>query len=1099
MSKESAEAVIGRDLRRLFDGAGIAGLTEAELLERVARRDESAEAAFESILLRHGPAVLACCRRVLGDNSLAEDALQATFIVLFRQAGSIRVGDSLAPWLLHVARMAALKLREGEIRRRAREQRVARPEAIAYETAAADLHLLVRREVDRLPEKYRGPIRLCYFEGRTHDDAALALGWPVGTVRGRLSRAREMLRTRLVRRGVAITPVTLAAALTSGGEARAELSRALVDAALAVTSRGGVARASIAALAATVARGVTKVALIKLAAGIMAVVSLLSALAGAAFMARQSAILPSSQDSPRGEIAVGARAVALDRYGDPLPAGAIARLGAMRFRHEYTGGEWGRVRDVFFVPDGRSIVTVGAGEARVWDAASEHLIRAIDADFATLSPDGKTLFAAKSPLPQSSGPKPGVFRAVDRSSGRELRRVATAHDESIKFLTVSPGGKNVAVVTSKPFKLGGPLPPSAIVLFDAATLTERRRIALDDQYVIDLSFSIDGQLLAVAALDGEYPEFREPRKSSVRLYNAATGEVARRILFEALGVGSVAFAPDGKALAVGVGDWTVRRYDLATGVERLPRLVRQAGISPPKAGPGAIENGKKTRCPGCLAFSPDGSLLASGPEWGGSQNLLNDWPPITLWDVATAREVRRFGGHPYQVFALAFSPDGKRLASSGGEFVARMWDVATGRELNHQVGHHKEIFAMAVSPADGTVFTRGNDDGLVIHWDTTNGRAIETLPLPPQRYLSLAVAPDGRTLAIGYGEGTDQGLIIWDIAGHKELGRFKAALGCEPVFSPDSRMLASGTWVYDVATGRRVDGFKGSQSIVAWFTADGRRLISVRRDGAHVWDFEKGVEVGRPIDATLNGWFNAAVSPDGRLVATGNINPKQTLGADLGEPDPAIRVWELASGKQIAKLVGHDSMSSNLVFSPDSRMVASVSGGLATGSDMGLRIWDIASGRQLRRFDYPAGGANAVAYLPNGRAIITSGVKDGMAIVWDVSDLADRRTEEAPDAKGLEGVWADLASDDAPRAYNASWRLSAPAAVPILRERLRSVISKEPASGREVLRSLRAIAALERIGNPAAREVLESLARGDSTASVAQDAAAALLRLSRRK
>jgi hypothetical protein len=122
-----------------------------------------------------------------------------------------------------------------------------------------------------------------------------------------------------------------------------------------------------------------------------------------------------------------------------------------------------------------------------------------------------------------------------------------------------------------------------------------------------------------------------------------------------------------------------------------------------------------------------------------------------------------------------------------------------------------------------------------------------------------------------------------------------------------------------------------------------------------------------------------------------------------------------------------------------------------------------------------------------------------MAIVWDVSDLAVRRAEEAPDAKGLEGLWADLASDDAPRAYNASWRLSAPAALPLLRERLLPVTSKEPASRPEVLRALRAIAAVERIGNPAAREVLESLGRGDATASVTQDAAAALLRLSRRK
>ncbi len=105
----STEAAIGRDLRRLFDGGAVAGLTDAQLLDRVARRGEAAEAAFEAILTRHGPTVLACCRRVLGDSAAAEDAFQATFLVLFRHAGSIRVEETLAPWLLHAARLAALK------------------------------------------------------------------------------------------------------------------------------------------------------------------------------------------------------------------------------------------------------------------------------------------------------------------------------------------------------------------------------------------------------------------------------------------------------------------------------------------------------------------------------------------------------------------------------------------------------------------------------------------------------------------------------------------------------------------------------------------------------------------------------------------------------------------------------------------------------------------------------------------------------------------------------------------------------------------------------------------------------------------------------
>ena len=159
-------AMFGRDLRQLFDGRGVVGLTEAQLVDRIARRDESAEAAFEAILTRHGPAVLACCRRVLGDAAAAEDAFQATFLVLYRRAGSIRVAESLAPWLLHVARMAALKARQGELRRLARERRVARPEltdrrgaVVRPPPAGARRGRSLAREVPRAgpPVLLRGP------------------------------------------------------------------------------------------------------------------------------------------------------------------------------------------------------------------------------------------------------------------------------------------------------------------------------------------------------------------------------------------------------------------------------------------------------------------------------------------------------------------------------------------------------------------------------------------------------------------------------------------------------------------------------------------------------------------------------------------------------------------------------------------------------------------------------------------------------------------------------------------------------------------------------------------------------------------------------
>ncbi len=251
---------------------------------------------------------------------------------------------------------------------------------------------------------------------------------------------------------------------------------------------------------------------------------------------------------------------------------------------------------------------------------------------------------------------------------------------------------------------------------------------------------------------------------------------------------------------------------------------------------------------------------------------------------------------------------------------------------------------------------------------------------------------------------------------------------------------------------------------------------------------------------------NAAISPDGRLFAVGQTRQADNaMGARFGQaPNAAghridpIRIWEMASGKEVAALFGSTDVSSEMAFSPDGRMLASVSGGWENLADPGLRIWDVASGRPLRHFIIGPGGGLRIAYLPDGRSIVTAG-KDGTALVWDVADLADRPREEPPVPKALEAFWLDLASDDAPRAHRASWALSAAGAVPFLRDRVHPATPKDPTTGPQVLRSVRAIAALERIGNPPARQVLENLARGEPAALATQNAVAALLRLSRVK
>lgn len=196
-------------LRRLV-GSAASDSSDAELLERfAAQRDE---AAFEALLRRHGPLVWNVCRRVLGEEHAAEDAFQATFLVLVRKAQSVGKRASIRSWLHGVALRVALRAKQQEQLRRRREQET--PIRQSEEASWQDVRSILYEEIQRLPEKYRLPIILCYLEGQTNDEAARLLNCPRGTIATRLARARERLRIRLLRRGVTLSALALAALLT---------------------------------------------------------------------------------------------------------------------------------------------------------------------------------------------------------------------------------------------------------------------------------------------------------------------------------------------------------------------------------------------------------------------------------------------------------------------------------------------------------------------------------------------------------------------------------------------------------------------------------------------------------------------------------------------------------------------------------------------------------------------------------------------------------------------------------------------------------------------------------------------------------------------
>jgi RNA polymerase sigma factor (sigma-70 family) len=210
-------------------------VSDRALLDRFVRHRD--DAAFESLVRRYGPLVLGVCRRVLGDGPDAEDAFQATFLVLVDRAGSLARPELLGNWLYGVAYRVARKAR-AKIARRARKEGQAPPAVPAdpqLEAAWRELWSVLDEEMQRLPERYRAPLTLCYLDGLSNQDAARRLGWPIGSISYRLARARDMLRERLQRRCPGLPPAMMVVLPVWNGSA--EVAGELLEATVNIAVR----------------------------------------------------------------------------------------------------------------------------------------------------------------------------------------------------------------------------------------------------------------------------------------------------------------------------------------------------------------------------------------------------------------------------------------------------------------------------------------------------------------------------------------------------------------------------------------------------------------------------------------------------------------------------------------------------------------------------------------------------------------------------------------------------------------------------------------------------------------------------------------------
>jgi len=230
----------------------VEGISDEELLARfIDAEDVASQEAFRILVGRHGPRVLGICRQILHREHDAEDAFQATFLALARNGTSIRDRCALAGWLHEVAYRTALKTRARRSRRQTVERQIMvskpprdEPDEQGDRASLAELRPMLHEEVTGLPDKYRIPVVLSYLEGKTNEEVAAILNWPVGTVKGRLSRGRALLRSRLTRRGIALSTAALVAALSQTRASAAIISEALLRRTLRRVLKSGISRAA---------------------------------------------------------------------------------------------------------------------------------------------------------------------------------------------------------------------------------------------------------------------------------------------------------------------------------------------------------------------------------------------------------------------------------------------------------------------------------------------------------------------------------------------------------------------------------------------------------------------------------------------------------------------------------------------------------------------------------------------------------------------------------------------------------------------------------------------------------------------------------------
>ncbi|HKI32920.1 MAG TPA: PQQ-binding-like beta-propeller repeat protein [Gemmataceae bacterium] len=816
----------------------------------------------------------------------------------------------------------------------------------------------------------------------------------------------------------------------------------------------------------------------------------------------------------------------LDATGDPLPAGARARLGTLRFR---TGAP---IVTAALSPDGKLIAVAETDwSVRLLDAATgKHvrLLKILEAPVCSLtfSPDGKVLAVVEDAQ---------HIQLWDTATGRAGHKL-TAPQPQVTGVTFSADGKFLAACreTTVPKMT----PTGSLLVWETASGKLVASPAVDPNQQMRAALSLDGKLLAVCGTLVPSPsETKNPDEvmRTIILWDVAKGREMSRLRADHGAFGNVAFAPDGKTLAATWGDSTLTLWDVATSKE-LRRCATRRGLG------------------SFLAYSPDGKHLAAETDGG----------TVQLWDARTGKRLGHHEG-PIDMVHPCFTADGKLLAWGSWEKAVFIWDVLASKPLTPAAGHTDVVQGLAFR-AGGKELVSASPDGLICAWDVTSGKELRRKRVNPQAREALGgvvLSPDGRhLLAGGLREGrlcdaaTGETLLSLEETNTNLLAgaftpdgsRFAIAAASDPIGGLNLR-------VYEVATGQQLRELrKGTQTTAITLAPDGQLLVAVEKGGnapteLHAWDLTTGKErwQAKLSSADVRA---LAFAPDGKVLASG------------GEAG-AVTLWEGPTGRELRGLpTPKAEVVTAVQFSPDGRLLAAAY--LLADKKPHVRVWEVASGTPRHEFTGHTGEVTALCFAPDGKALAT-GAADTTVLLWDLTGrTAEKTPKGTPTAEELDKLWAGLNDGDGRAGFKAMRRLQASPeeAVALLakhvkpaddrgtdtdtiakliaaldadafKERERATkalaalgkaaeqpLKKALAAGpsaearraieglldkmkdkggppTELVRPLRAVEVLENLGTPEARKLLESLSKGQAEAPLTVAAKEALGRLAR--